>query len=77
MLDAIDQPADSPPRFVATASARTAPPAFQAWRRAPKGRWLVVAQGETEAEVWERLCKIMDRSVGHHDSLILPYPQEP
>ena len=60
------------------ASTQTAPPAFQAWRKAHKGRWWIVATGPTESEC---LRKLLDAAKaggpGHYDSVILPTGQEP
>ena len=60
-----------------TASTLFPHPAFQAWRRAGKGRWRVAASGATERECWEALVRVMDEAEGHNDSIILAYPQEP
>ena len=65
-----------------TASTLFPHPAFQAWRRrrvdGKAGRWIAVAEGQTEREVWERLAVVMAQSgAGSFDSLILPGGQEP
>jgi hypothetical protein len=54
------------------------PTIWLAWRRPRRGRWQVVATGQTEREAVERLLDAMAwTSGGSWDSVVLPRGQEP
>jgi hypothetical protein len=53
------------------------PTGWWGWRRERGGTWVLVATGETEKAVSDRLFDLMSGSRGHHDWLTLPAGMNP